>query len=257
MGAAYDGLHRQENEQRWWIQTSSTHHDGRGRAVCDSGESGQLSHFHTPNFCILLTFLPFLKAFFWQQKFQQNLNDTANDAWLTGIVEVELSMDEKLRNIEETELAKKKMLQDRQRGVMSSGFRVDTSTDKGYMRVDQKAKKKGVRREDKDPLNDTAKRLLMLPSSQPNYNSNYVKHVPTREVKEAAASTSGRCSWIAQICSTMLRGPSYTFGAIFYACDTDRSCLPPCLHRSCKKRKPFALMCPVHNHRWLLHADKI
>jgi hypothetical protein len=132
------------------------------------------------------------------QKVQSKSIENASDAWLTGIVEVELPMEEKLRNIEETERAKKKMLQDRQRGVLSSGFRVDTSSDKGYMRVDQKAKKKGARRDDKAQLDDAAKRLLMLPS-QPNFNANYAQSAPTREVKEAAASTAGM-----SVCMCML-----------------------------------------------------
>jgi len=56
----------------------------------------------------------------------------------TGIVEVELPMDDKLRNIEETERAKKKILDERIKGVNSSAFIVDTSSDKGYARIDAK-----------------------------------------------------------------------------------------------------------------------
>ena len=47
-------------------------------------------------------------------------------------------MDDKLRNIEETERAKKKILDERIKGVNSSAFIVDTSSDKGYARIDAK-----------------------------------------------------------------------------------------------------------------------
>jgi hypothetical protein len=39
------------------------------------------------------------------------------DRWLTGIVEVQLPMDYKLKNIEETERAKNKMLEKTRRGL--------------------------------------------------------------------------------------------------------------------------------------------
>ena len=74
---------------------------------------------------------------------QENQENGA-DTWLTGIVEVELPLDEKLRNIEETERAKRKILEDRRRGVLGAGFIVDTSSDKGYRRLDQKSKKREV-----------------------------------------------------------------------------------------------------------------
>ena len=43
----------------------------------------------------------------------QESQENGADTWLTGIVEVELPLDEKLRNIEETERAKRKILEER------------------------------------------------------------------------------------------------------------------------------------------------
>lgn len=132
--------------------------------------------------------------YFVEQKLKHKEENIENSAetWLTGIVEVELPMDEKLRNIEETELAKKRMLEDRRNGVTTAGFRVDTTSDKGYARMDQEEKKKGrgKRFEAKPEFTERSKRLLALPG-QMNFNANFLSHQPTREVKEAAKSTSG------------------------------------------------------------------
>jgi hypothetical protein len=120
----------------------------------------------------------------------QESQENGADTWLTGIVEVELPLDEKLRNIEDTERAKRKILEERRRGVLGSGFIVDTSSDKGYRRIDQKSKKRearprGERREEK-PVNEQARRLAVLPAGG-NFNANFVQHRPTREVRESAA----------------------------------------------------------------------
>jgi hypothetical protein len=125
------------------------------------------------------------------QKIKSNANENVNDAWLTGIVEVELPVEEKMRNIEETELAKKKMLEDRQRGLISSGFRVDTSSDKGYMRIGQKAKK-GTKKEKADggQVVDASKKLSVLPS-QPVHG--VVQYEQKREVKDPAAASGLVC----------------------------------------------------------------
>ena len=45
-----------------------------------------------------------------KEKSADEMLDNGAETWLTGIVEVELPMDEKLRNIEETERAKKTIL---------------------------------------------------------------------------------------------------------------------------------------------------
>jgi hypothetical protein len=125
------------------------------------------------------------------QKIKSNVNENANDAWLTGIVEVELPMEEKLRNIEETERAKKKMLEDRQKGLISSGFRVDTSSDKGYMRIGQKAKKKGAKKPDDGPVIDASKKLSVLPSQPVHGGNNNSQYEQKREVKDPAAAAAG------------------------------------------------------------------
>ena len=112
---------------------------------------------------------------------------------LTGIVEVELPMDEKLRNIEETEKAKRKILEDRRRGIIGSGFIVDTSTSSGYRRVDQKGKQRGKRKnaeESKSNANEAIKSLAVLPGYG-NYNANFAQHRPTRELKESVTGTLG------------------------------------------------------------------
>lgn len=56
--------------------------------------------------------------------------------------QVELPMEDKLRNIEETEAAKKKILEERRMGISRGAFVVDTTSDKGYSRVDGKKKDK-------------------------------------------------------------------------------------------------------------------
>ena len=120
----------------------------------------------------------------------QESQENGADTWLTGIVEVELPLDEKLRNIEETERAKRKILEERRRGVLGSGFIVDTTSDKGYRRMDQKSKKREVRprgeRREEKPVNEQARRLAVLPGAG-NFNANFVQHRPTREVRESAA----------------------------------------------------------------------
>jgi hypothetical protein len=113
----------------------------------------------------------------------QESQDNGAETWLTGIVEVELPLDEKLRNIEDTERAKRKILDERRRGVLGSGFIVDTSSDKGYRRLDQKSKKRS--RKPEGPVSESSKRLSVLPGPG-NFNANFVQHRPTREVKESA-----------------------------------------------------------------------
>ena len=81
-------------------------------------------------------------------------------------------MEDKLKNIEETENAKKQMLENIRKGVSTSAFRVDTSTDKGYQRMDQKEKKKGGKKADVKSLTDNDKRILSLPGST-NFNANF------------------------------------------------------------------------------------
>jgi len=105
-----------------------------------------------------------------KEKQQIAIENTA-ESYLTGIVEVELSMEDKLKNIEETEMAKKRMLENMRKGVSTSSFRVDTKSDKGYQRMDQKEKKKGGRgAQAPKVLTDDDKNLLALPV---NTNSNF------------------------------------------------------------------------------------
>lgn len=77
-----------------------------------------------------------------KDKGAQDNQDNGAETWLTGIVEVELPMEDKLRNIEETEAAKKKILEERRMGISRGAFVVDTTSDKGYSRVDGKKKDK-------------------------------------------------------------------------------------------------------------------
>ena len=57
-----------------------------------------------------------------KEKSADEMLDNGAETWLTGIVEVELPMDEKLRNIEETEAAKKKILSERMRCLPACGY---------------------------------------------------------------------------------------------------------------------------------------
>jgi hypothetical protein len=54
-------------------------------------------------------------------------------AWMTGIVEVPLPVEYKLRNIEETELAKKRMLESANHGGRRLEEEEDASGDEGYI----------------------------------------------------------------------------------------------------------------------------
>ena len=59
------------------------------------------SHLHEVN----------LHSFFWPLQ-TQKVNQEDVSAWMTGIVEVPLSVKGKLKNVEETELAKRRLLSD-------------------------------------------------------------------------------------------------------------------------------------------------
>lgn len=144
------------------------------------------------------------------EKEQVAIENTA-ESWLTGIVEVELSMDDKLKNIEDTERAKKQMLENMRKGFTTSAFRVDTKSDKGYQRMDQRDKKKGGRGAAAPKgLTDEDKNMLALPI---NTNSNFHLSNPVvanvvkkpaaakpSEGEEGVASTSFRSHGCA--CST-------------------------------------------------------
>mmetsp|Transcript_38665 Transcript_38665/g.56848 ORF Transcript_38665/g.56848 Transcript_38665/m.56848 type:complete len:307 (-) Transcript_38665:62-982(-) len=120
-------------------------------------------------------------------KSSEEVQDNGAETWLTGIVEVELPMDEKLRNIEETEKAKKKILAERMRGVNSAAFIVDTSSEKGYSRQDQKPKKKGGRPDaDKVPMD--RKKAQLATGTGGNFSVNFVQRGGNREVRDAAAN---------------------------------------------------------------------
>jgi hypothetical protein len=106
------------------------------------------------------------------------------ETWLTGIVEVELPMEDKLRNIEETERAKKRILEERRMGKSSGAFVVDTTSERGYARAD--AKKKDKRKQKKEETS-TVQLRAMLPgtaSQGNNFNQNFMLTRPTRDVRE-------------------------------------------------------------------------
>eukprot|EP00960_Hanusia_phi_P029233 747852-Hanusia_phi.AAC.3 len=119
----------------------------------------------------------------------RHLGDAA-ETWLTGIVEVELPMEEKLKNIDETEKAKKRMLEERMKGVTKSSFVVDTSSEKGYMRVE------GEMRKGKKIM---AKQNIPLISKEAdavggvgNFNANYIRRTVKDEGRAAASSEMKR-----------------------------------------------------------------
>lgn len=119
-----------------------------------------------------------------KDKGAQDNQDNGAETWLTGIVEVELPMEDKLRNIEETEAAKKKILEERRMGISRGAFVVDTTSDKGYSRVDGKKKDK---RRKKDESDQEVQLRAMLPGTanqNTNFNQNYMSNRPTREVQE-------------------------------------------------------------------------
>mmetsp|Transcript_4891 Transcript_4891/g.11706 ORF Transcript_4891/g.11706 Transcript_4891/m.11706 type:complete len:299 (+) Transcript_4891:218-1114(+) len=120
------------------------------------------------------------------KKDEEGVENSA-ESWLTGIVEVELSMEEKLKNIEQTEAAKHQMLDNLRKGLTSSAFRVDTSTERGYARMDQREKKKGGRKGQAKVLTDEDKKLLSLPAST-NFGANFhLKSVVVPNATPAAA----------------------------------------------------------------------
>mmetsp|Transcript_25160 Transcript_25160/g.39507 ORF Transcript_25160/g.39507 Transcript_25160/m.39507 type:complete len:293 (+) Transcript_25160:507-1385(+) len=84
-------------------------------------------------------------------------NETnAAETWLTGIIEVALPEEEKLRNIAETERAKKRLLEETRTGVKASSYVVDTSTERGYARLDSKKSRT-------KPTTDDSRLKAMLP----------------------------------------------------------------------------------------------
>mmetsp|Transcript_40812 Transcript_40812/g.128567 ORF Transcript_40812/g.128567 Transcript_40812/m.128567 type:complete len:188 (-) Transcript_40812:128-691(-) len=116
----------------------------------------------------------------------RQLGDAA-ETWLTGIVEVELPLEEKLKNIEETEKAKKKILEERINGVRQSTFVVDTASEKGYMRMEGEMRKgKKVMAKQNIPLISKEAEAV---GGVGNFNANYIKrNGKEREGRPAAAS---------------------------------------------------------------------